>query len=58
MQKQQTIREGEKVRWYGLTCIVSLVVWKQWCSEYELRLEVNGRTYYDYACNVERVCYE
>lgn len=55
MQKQQTIREGEKVRWYGLTCIVSLVVWKQWCSEYELRLEVNGRTYYDYACNVEKV---
>ncbi len=55
MQKQQTIREGEKVNWYGLTCIVSLVVWKQWCSEYELRLEVNGRTYYDYACNVEKL---
>ena len=23
----------------------------------ELGLDVNGRTYYDYACNVERVCY-
>lgn len=55
MQKPQTIREGEKVKWHGLICVVSLVVWRQWCSDYELRLELNGRTYYDYACNVEKL---
>lgn len=55
MQKQQKIEQGDTVLWYGLTCIVSLVVWNPLCDDYELRLEVNGRTYYDYAWNVEKI---
>lgn len=50
MQKQRKIEQGDTVLWYGLVCTVSSVR-----DDDLLRLAVNGRTYYDYACNVEKL---
>jgi hypothetical protein len=61
MQKQQQwLKEkfvvGDKVLWHDLVCEVSMVsVDLDSIIGDELRLDVNGRTYYDYACNVEKV---
>lgn len=49
MQKQRKIEQGDTVLWYGLVCTVSSV------TDDELSLAVNGRTYYDYAWNVEKL---
>jgi len=55
MQKQQpAFKIGDKVLWHDLVCTVSLVSADEIIGD-ELGLEVNGRTYYDYACNVEKV---
>ena len=60
MQKrwQQALEEefkiGDKVLWHDLVCTISLVSADEIIGD-ELGLDVNGRTYYDYACNVEKV---
>lgn len=58
MQKQQpAFKIGDKVLWHDLVCEISSIGTDD-VFGVELGLDVNGRTYYDYACNVEKVCYE
>ncbi len=48
---------GDKVLWHDLVCEISSIGTDDVFGD-ELGLDVNGRTYYDYACNVEKGCYE
>lgn len=60
MQKHQPVYEvGDKVLWHDLVCTVSFVcddgILSREITGDKLGLDVNGRTYYDYACNVEKL---
>lgn len=55
MQKQQpAFKIGDKVLWHDLVCEISSIGTDD-VFGVELGLDVNGRTYYDYACNVEKL---